>query len=101
MSQIAPVVGAHSSNDAAIAQTAYTLYLVGLIFPLMPIIVLITALTLPPILGWIILAYALAPIIGSSACTPRGTPRRPGCKAITGYRAARSGSGCFTASSRR
>jgi uncharacterized membrane protein len=64
MSQTAAVMRAHDPGEAATAQTVYVLFLVGLIFPLMPIIVLITALEVTPILGWLILAYALPPIIG-------------------------------------
>ncbi|HTT80047.1 MAG TPA: hypothetical protein VMF86_10245 [Stellaceae bacterium] len=64
MSQAAAVMTAHDPGEAATAQTVYVLFLVGLIFPLMPIIVLVTALAVTPILGWLILAYALPPIIG-------------------------------------
>jgi uncharacterized membrane protein len=64
MSQAAAVVRAHDPAEAATAHTVYTLFLVGLVFPLVPIIVLTTALAVSPTLGWIILAYALAPIIG-------------------------------------
>ncbi len=64
MSQAAAAMTAHDPGEAATAQTVYVLFLVGLIFPLMPIIVLISALEVKPVVGWLILAYALPPIIG-------------------------------------
>jgi uncharacterized membrane protein len=60
----AAVVRAHDPSEAATAQTVYILFLVGLIFPLMPVIVLVTALSVTPLLGWVILAYALPPVVG-------------------------------------
>lgn len=64
MSQTAATARVYDAAEAGTARTIYILYLVGLIFPLMPLIVLVGARAVTPTVGWVIIAYALTPIIG-------------------------------------
>ena len=65
MSQTAAAMStANDPAESGTANTIYMLYLVGLIFPLMPSMLLSMYQEVNPITGWLLIAYALAPIIG-------------------------------------